>query len=416
MQLDIFDIAVIGGGASGLAAAIEAKRYGGDNCRVAVIEKNARLGKKILATGNGRCNLGNTEEEKSCHYHGSCVDLIEPLFDQFEGSENFFRSLGLICKVDSGRLYPYSNHAASVLDALQYELQQLDAEIFTDSEVISIKPYKKYWDIVGSNRRFISKKIIISCGGKAAPSTGSDGSFYRILKSLGHSWNQLRPALCPVLVDREQVRELKGLRVYGKVSICSSNNDIVKSDIGEIQFTDTSLSGICIFNLAAFADKDDMHISIDFLPDLSEDEVRTLLWSIYMQRSSWKIEDMLSGIFQKKLCMALIREIGISNSSDMPVYVLDNDNIERLVKTIKSFRFNVLGLGNWNQSQVTSGGIKRNEIKSSLESEINSGLFFSGEILDIAGECGGYNLAWAWCSGVLAAHNAVDALKGGDES
>lgn len=415
-QLDYFDIAVIGGGASGLAAAIEAKRYGGESCRVAVIEKNARLGKKILVTGNGRCNLGNKGENQPCRYYGSCAELIIPLFDKFEGSESFFRSLGLICKEDSGRLYPYSNHAASVLDALQFELQQLDAVLFTDSEVTSLKPFNSYWKIIFNNSIIVSKKIIVACGSKSAPSMGTDGSFYRTLKKLGHSWNQLRPALCPILVDRKQISCLKGLRVRGKVSLCSSNNEIVKSDIGEIQFTENALSGICVFNLAAFVNEEDMHINIDFLPDLAESEVRDLIWSIYMQRYSWKVEDMLSGIFQKKLCLSLIKESGILYELDIPVYTLTNDDIEKIVSVIKSFRFSVKGLGNWNQSQVTKGGIKRSEIKDTLESKVCSGLYFSGEILDIVGECGGYNLAWAWCSGVCAARNAVDALKDGVKS
>lgn len=135
-----------------------------------------------------------------------------------------------------------------------------------------------------------------------------------------------------------------------------------------------------------------------------------------MQRYSWKVEDMLSGIFQKKLCLSLIKESGILYELDIPVYTLTNDDIEKIVSVIKSFRFSVKGLGNWNQSQVTKGGIKRSEIKDTLESKVCSGLYFSGEILDIVGECGGYNLAWAWCSGVCAARNAVDALKDGVKS
>lgn len=414
MQPIYFDIAVIGGGASGLAAAIEAKQYGGESCRVAVIEKNARLGKKILATGNGRCNLGNINEEQSCHYYGSCSDLVIPLFEQFEGTEEFFRSLGLICKKDSGRLYPYSNHAASVLDALRFQLQELNAEVFTDSEVISLKHTGRNWEILTGKEKIISKKVIASCGGKSAPAMGTDGNFYRILKSIGHSWNPLHPALCPVLVDREQVKSLKGIRVTGKVSLCNNSGEIIQTDTGEVQFTENSLSGICVFNLAALITEENMSIKIDLLPALTTDEVRDLLWSIYMQRSAWKIEDMLSGIFQKKMCASLIRKSVISLEMDLPVYSLSNDDIERLVRTIKAWSFNVRGLSNWNQSQVTAGGIKRCEIKNTLESKLCEGLYFAGEILDIAGECGGYNLAWAWCSGVCAARNAVDSLKGCD--
>ena len=416
MQPVIFDIAVIGGGASGLAAAIEAKQHGGEDCRVAVIEKNSRLGKKILSTGNGRCNLGNTDEKESFHYYGSCSDLVNPLFEKFDGSEMFFRSLGLICKEDSGRLYPYSNHAASVLDALRFKVQQTDTEVITDSEVVELHFSGKNWEIITNNEKILSYKVIIACGGKSTPAMGTDGNFYNILRSVGHSWNNLHPALCPVLVDKEQIRGLKGIRASGKAYLCNRKNEIIRYDTGEIQFTENALSGICIFNLSAFINEKDMIIKIDLMHTLTDDQVRELLWSIYMQRYDWKIEDMLTGIFQKKMCISLIRKSNISCDNDSPVYSLTNSDIESLVKTIKSFSFNVKGLSGWNQSQVTAGGIKRSEIKETLESKLCKGLYFSGEILDIAGECGGYNLAWAWCSGVSAARNAVDALKGGGKA
>ncbi len=415
MQPYLFDIIVIGGGASGLAAAIEAKRYGGSDCRVAVIEKNTRLGKKILATGNGRCNLGNIEEKRFVHYSGTCTDLIKPLFEKFEGSEYFFKSMGVICRTDSGRLYPYSNHAASVLDALRFQLQDLGVDIFTDMEVVSLKyDDNSIWTIITGSDKFITKKVIISCGGKAAPSMGTDGSFYKILSAVGCEPSSLKPALCPAYTDQSLLKYLKGIRATAKVSLYNSKGKLLHSDNGEVQFTDKTLSGICIFNLAAFAVEEDMYIQLDLLPHLTDIELNELLWDVYAKRSMWNIEDMLSGIFQKKMCHALFKSSGIASDMKLPVYNLTPYDIERLSNTIKAWTFPVLWFGDWKQAQTTSGGIERNQIKNTLESINCPGLYFSGEILDIAGECGGYNLAWAWCSGTYAAHNAVDSLKGCD--
>lgn len=417
MQSFFYDIAVIGGGASGLAAAIEAKQYGGANCHIAVIEKNSRLGKKILATGNGRCNLGNIEENKSSHYSGSCVDLIEPLFNKFEGSENFFKSLGVICKSDSGRLYPYSNHAASVLDALRFQLNDLNVDVFTDTEVVNLKYKLGLWEISTNSdsdlKKINTKKVIISCGGKAAPMFGTDGNLYKVLKSINNYFTPIRPALCPAYTDPLMIKGLKGIRAIGKVSLYNSENKLMCSDTGEVQFTDKTLSGICVFNLAAFAKEKNMYIQFDLLPHLKESEVSELLWEIYAQRSAWSIADMLSGIFQKKMCPSLFKSSKISTDLNSPVYTLNPYDIEKLTKTIKAWRFPVLYFGDWTQAQTTAGGLARNEIDENLESKNCPGMYFSGEILDIAGECGGYNLAWAWCSGVCAARSAVDSLKKG---
>lgn len=416
MQQNIAQIAVIGGGASGLAAAIEAKQYGGSDCRVIIIEKNARLGKKLLATGNGRCNLGNIEEKHRRHYSGSCTELAGELFSESEGSEAFFKSLGVICKADSGRLYPYSNHAASVLDALRFQVQELQIEVVTDAEVRSITKESDLWKIAWDGREVSAEKVIIAVGGKAAPAMGTDGNFYPVVEALGHRLTPVAPALCPVCTMPALLNGLKGIRTLAKASLFRRNGELVAADTGEVQLTDKALSGICIFNLAAFAVENDMYISLDLLPHLKDYEVSDLLWNIYAQRSGWSLEDMLSGVFNKRLCPALFKASGISASMDSPVYSLTPYDMERLAETIKDWRFPVIGTAGWESAQVTSGGIHRNEITDDLESAICQGVYFAGEILDIAGECGGYNLAWAWCSGIHAARAAVDTLKGRDHN
>ncbi len=406
-------IAVIGGGAAGLAAAIEAKRQGGHKCSVAIIEKNSVLGKKIPATGNGRCNLGNALEKQICHYHGSCTVVAEKLLSQYTGSESFFKSLGVICKSDSGRLYPYSNHAASVLDALRFQVQELGAEVYTDFEVVSVKQNKDgKWIISDNIREVTAEKIIIACGGKAAPTFGTDGSFYKIIKTLGHSWKKLSPALCPIKTDPKLLSGLKGIRTQAKVTLFNKNKKLIVSDTGEIQLTDKFLSGICVFNLASYATEDEMYISLDLLPHLNEAQVQELLWEVYAQRSQQCIEDMLTGIFQKKMCSAIFKAANINILLTSPVYNLTPDHIDRLAKTIKNWCFPVKGLSDWNSAQVTCGGISGDEIFPDLKSKLHPDIYFAGEILDIDGECGGYNLAWAWCSGTAAANAAVNSLKG----
>lgn len=411
MQPFFYDIAVVGGGASGLAAAIEAIQYGGTDCRVAVIEKNAVLGKKLLATGNGRCNLGNIEEGNPQHYSGSCSELVQMLFRKFEGSENFFKALGVICRSDNGRLYPYSNHASSVLDSLRFRLIELGADVFTDTEATDLNLNLGLWEINTNIKKITAKKIIVSCGGKSSPVFGSDGSFYRTLKNINNYFTPIKPALCPAHTDPLLLIGLKGIRIIGKASLYSSENELLHSDIGEVQLTDKTLSGICVFNLAAFAKGNDMYIELDLMPYMTITEVHELLWEIYAQRSSWKLHDMLTGIFQKKLCHALFKSSDIAIDENFPVYSLTPYDMNRIANTIKSWKFPVLYFGDWQQSQVTAGGIARDEIYDTLESKHCTGVYFSGEILDIVGECGGYNLAWAWCSGVCAARNAVDSLK-----
>ena len=338
--------------------------------------------------------------------------MAERLFRQYDGSEAFFKSLGVICKADSGRLYPYSNHAASVLDALRFHVQEFDIDVFTETEVTGIQENDNKWLIKTSGREVLAEKIIISCGGKASPTMGTDGSFYNVIKNLGHTITAYSPALCPIYTDPARLNGLKGIRTLAMASLYDRKGNLIASDSGEVQLTDKALSGICIFNLAAYAIHQNMYISLDLLPHLTEYQVQELLWEIYAMRSQWKIEDMLSGIFQKKMCPALLRAGGIKTPIDDPVYTLAPTDIELLSSIIKAWRFPVTGLGNWSTAQVTAGGIPAKEIGSDLQSKINSGIYFSGEILDIAGECGGYNLAWAWCSGICAARRAVDSLKG----
>lgn len=416
MQQNFAHIAIIGGGASGLAAAIEAKQYGGSDCRVVIIEKNARLGKKLLATGNGRCNLGNIEEKQRRHYSGSCTELAEKLFSESEGSEAFFKSLGVICKADSGRLYPYSNHAASVLDALRFQVQELQIEVINDAAVNSISKESDLWKITWDGREVLAEKVIIAAGGKAAPAMGTDGSFYPVVEALDHRLTSVAPALCPIYTKPALLSGLKGIRTLAKVSLFRSSGELAAVDSGEVQLTDKALSGICVFNLSAFASEENMYISLDLLPHLKDYEVSDLLWNIYAQRSGWNIEDMLSGVFNKKLCPALFKSGGISAPMNSPVYSLTPYDMERLAETIKDWRFPVTGTAGWENAQVTAGGIHRSEITEELESCICGGIYFAGEILDITGECGGYNLAWAWCSGIIAARSAVDKLKGRDKN
>ncbi|MGN0584947.1 MAG: NAD(P)/FAD-dependent oxidoreductase, partial [Ruminococcus sp.] len=239
--------------------------------------------------------------------------------------------------------------------------------------------------------------------------------FYKILKDIGHTYVPVTPALCPVYTEQSLLKSLKGIRVTGKVSLYNNDNKLICFDEGEVQFTEKTLSGICVFNLAAFIKEDNMYIRIDLLPHLTDSEVNDLLWNLYAQRSSWKIEDMLSGVFQKKMCPALFNASRIIANLNEPVYTLTPYDIDQLLKTIKAWDFSILHLGEWSQAQATSGGIPRYEIQNTLESSVCSNLYFAGEILDIVGECGGYNLAWAWCSGVCAARNAVNSLKEGEK-
>ncbi len=400
------DIAIIGGGASGLAAAIAIKKYSDHN--VTILERQSRIGKKILSTGNGRCNLTNSNISKSC-YNGT-LKLLDFITSDFIDTEDFFAEMGLACKNDGqGRIYPHSMAASSVLDALRFTVSSTGTDIICDYDVKEIKPSEKNFIITNGEEEIKADCVIIATGGCATPSLGSDGSGYKIAEKLGHTTTHLYPALAPVRTDINLVKALKGLRTYAKASLCV-NKDVIAEQTGEVQFSDGALSGICIFNLSALSAQyiGKAEIILDIAPDYSKKEIADMLLVAQNSRTALPCEELMTGLFHKRIGQAILKSLSINfNKSCKDVSQKD---IYAISDIIKKWRFPVTAVSDWSLAQVTCGGISSEEITDKFESTIRKGVFFSGEILDINGICGGYNLDFAWKSGYTAGKNATDYI------
>ena len=395
------DIVVIGGGASGIAAALEIKKQRPDT-DVVIAERLDRIGKKILATGNGRCNLTNRDLSAG-FYHGSVKNMNE-IIHNTEDSVDFFRSLGVLCTADEeGRVYPYSKSAASVLNALRLKLASYGVREECGFYVTGIEKNKGGYIVISEDgRRIFTKKIIVSCGGYASPVNGTDGNAIKLFRQMGYRTEKICPAVAPLRTSPEALKGLKGVRTHGKVSALSSGK-VISCQTGEIQFTENSLSGICVFNLAYLFSvyEGNMELEIDFLPELAEDEVRKLFMQIKNARAEHTIEDFLSGVFVKNLSLYITKRFVPHPFTDKISSITEKE-ISKLAQAVKSVRYTVTGCSSWQNAQATAGGISGSCVDEQLCSKKDSGIYFAGEILDVDGECGGYNLEWAWSSGKWA--------------
>ena len=386
-------VIVVGGGAAGLSAAIAAAETGH---AVTVLERMPRVGKKLLLTGNGRCNLGHDGFDFS-HYHGS-VKQAERILADFDTRE-YFRRFGLYTRTDSeGRIYPMSGTAASVLDALRFSAEQRGVQTICEKQVTGLAPKHGAWTVFCGEQRFTADRVILAAGGAAAPGCGTDGSLYPVLRKMGYQIVPPVPALCPVPTDPARVRALKGLRVRAAVSaVCVGR--ILKQETGEVQFTENALSGICIFNLSRFAAEygSRMEIALDLLPEIPAEETAPLLNGLLSQRGDLPAGDLLTGLLPKRIAETCIKQSG--GSCGDPASALSAETQGKLTALLRDWRFPVTGTAKFAQAQVTAGGVAGACVTDVLESRLHKGLYFCGELLDIDGDCGGYNLTWCWASG-----------------
>lgn len=400
-----FDAVIIGGGAAGLMCAIAAKKKN-KSISVAIIEKNDRVGKKLLSTGNGRCNLTN-KSLSSQKYTGSFKNKSEYIFTKYDTNRllKIFKNLGLLTfSDDSGRYYPVCKQASAVLDVLRFACERLGAEIFCKENIRSISKNESGFVIKTEENEFISKKLVISNGSKAAPKLGGNGSAADYIKNFGHKFTPFSPALCPVKVKSDILKSLKGMRVTGKASLIDKEGNIIKSESGEIQFTDTALSGICIFNLSLYTKKDFI-ISLDLLPDISKNELLLIINRNKSLFNNLEIENLFTGIFHKRIGQAVLKMSGIRDFSRKCSSLSENE-INKISDTVKNMEFTVIENSGFEQAQCALGGVCGNEInEKTMESRLVKGLYICGEAIDICGECGGYNLHFAFSSGHLAGEN-----------
>lgn len=402
------DIIIIGGGASGLFAALLIKSEN-EKLSVAVLESSDRVGKKLLVTGNGRCNLTNVNLTPEM-YHGSFKYCAEHLLKACPPQKiiDIFHNFGLPTTIEQGGLvYPRTKQANSVLDILRLNLRNYSVEIYTGSKVNSISYHCGGYQLKTENGDYFAKKVIVATGGKAAPSTGADVSIFEALKKMGHTITPLYPTLCPVTVKSPYLKSLKGLRVKATVSLVKDNR-VIKSESGELQFAENALSGICIFNLSRLANTmDNTEISVNLYEDFSVNDILTLLEKkLRRLKGINTAEDLLTGMFSKMLSLALLKESGILPSS--PISELDKNSLKRLAETITDFRFGVLPHNDFSKAQATAGGVLGKEIDmSTMESKLLRGLYIVGEATDCDGDCGGANLQYAFASAYIAAKDIL---------
>ncbi len=398
-----FDAVIIGGGASGLMCAAAAKIHN-PKLNIAVIEKNDRVGKKLLATGNGRCNLTN-KNVAARFYTGSFADKCGALFDRYNPDAllSYFKQLGLITFCDSeGRYYPVSKQASSVLDVLRFNCEESGAEIFCGETVRSIRKSGGFKIITGTDE-YICEKLVIACGSKASPKLGGNASAADYLKNLGHGFVPFSPALCAVTVKSALTRSLKGIRAAARLKLTRGGKEI-KSETGEVQFSDNALSGICVFNLSLYARKDD-EIILDLLPDISYKELLNILGNNQKRFSHLTADNLLTGILQKRLAQAVMKSCGVSDFSRI-CGELDDRSVKAVANAVKTFTFRVEGLSGFENAQCAKGGVPAKEIdEHNMQSKICKNLYICGEAVDICGECGGFNLHFAFASGITAGEN-----------
>lgn len=411
MEKKFFRAAVLGGGASGYTAAIGLARKLGNGSTV-IIEKQNRTGRKLLATGNGRCNISN-ENISPEHYHGD-KKIIESVISNFPVKEmkNFFRELGVLLRTDKeGRIYPYSNQALTVLEALKGECRRKNIEELCGFNTLSVKKENGLFIISSENRMISSEYLIIATGSKASPSLGSDESGMAILAGLGISSTPLYPALCPVST-KEKYALLKGVRAQGSVTLLADGKKIITRD-GEIQFSENGLSGICVFELSGYVNEffkvgkingipyRDIRIAVDVLRDYSFTEIYSYLDDTKNLLRSDKAKGILSGALNSKLANMIAEYCGLS---DKTCSSLTSNDIKQLAAASKKLIFTPVDTNDFRSAQVCAGGIGSEHIEtSSLMSKKYKNLFVCGELLNVYGDCGGFNLHFAVGSGLLAA-------------
>ncbi|MFR5602028.1 MAG: NAD(P)/FAD-dependent oxidoreductase [Lachnospiraceae bacterium] len=401
-------VTVAGGGASGLMAAIQAARTGAD---VTLLEHMDRVGKKILSTGNGKCNFTNLFQDPSC-YRCSQPDFPETVLAYFDVPRTleFFKELGIYPKIRNGYVYPNSEQAASVLDGLRMEADRLGITIRTSCHVERIRLSKAgVFHLETSQGMLKAQKVILAAGSKAAPSTGSDGSGYDLAKALGHSVLTPLPALVQLRCREKEYKQLAGIRTEARLHLRIDGRECVSQD-GELQLTDYGISGIPTFQISRFASMalaqgQKVSVVIDFLPGMSEKETRHYLKERQTHLGMRNGEDFLTGLINKKLALVLMKQAGFALKE--PVKQAGQANWERLVSGLKAWETVVTAANPFTNAQVCCGGVDTREIHpDTMESKKVKGLYLVGEMVDVDGICGGYNLQWAWSSGAAAGIHA----------
>ena len=399
---NIYDLAIIGGGAAGLAACAAASRLGD---RVIILEGASSVGRKILASGNGRCNLMNTG---ALRYYGSPL-FAESVLSRCGAAEQtrFWKSIGLaVSEEDDGRVYPCTFQAASVLDVLKREIGSRQAEISLNTRVCIC--YRETTDCfvleTENGRKIRSRRILVAAGGTAALKPGSAESGYGILKRFGHTIHPVFPALVPVETDSRSISGLSGIRIRCIVTLTDSAGTELHREAGEVLFTDTGVSGICVMQCARFIHGEGCRLELDMADRLFPDdaELADELLRRIRRYPDTDAKTMLIGLVPSRISYAVMKQAGIPMKGENADSLTDND-LRRIAETAQCYRVYITGTRGMDYAQVTAGGADCREFHSeTMESRIIPGLYAAGEVLNVDGDCGGFNLMFAFASGIIA--------------
>ncbi|NPV89236.1 MAG: NAD(P)/FAD-dependent oxidoreductase [Firmicutes bacterium] len=404
-------VIVVGGGAAGMIAAISARRLGAE---VTILEKNPRVGKKLLATGNGRCNFTNINADAAC-YHGANPRFAYSALSRFSVDETieFFEGLGIAHKVeDLGKVFPMSDQASSILDVFLYELNELGINVVSEAEVKDIAKKKDMFIIgLGDGKVYRGERVIIAAGGKAMPSSGSDGGGYDLAAKLGHTIIDIFPALVQLKLEGPFFKRIEGVKFVGTAEIIHKNKSAAK-DRGDILFTNYGVSGPPILQISRKAGEllnkgEAAHLKINVIDTMPKEAIRELVSERLRSGARKPVDFSFVGLINKRLIPVVLKEAGI-NELKRPAADISAKEQEAIADILADWRFQIRGTKGWTSAQVTAGGIDTREInQDTMESKLVKGLFFAGEIIDIDGLCGGFNLQWAWSSGFIAGQSAA---------
>ncbi len=403
-------IAVIGGGASGMMAAITAAKNGAE---VTLYERNDRVGKKILVTGNGKCNFSNIYMEPS-YFHSENVQRAWDIIKQFDAVavRAFFADAGMLSKEKNGGLYPVSGQASTVLDILRSQLSFYHVKIKTEQYVKDLIPNPKSGSVtvITKTDRKEFDSVIVTCGGLAAPKTGSDGSGFMLAQKLGHQIIPTVPALVQLIGAESYFKAVSGVRCDAALKLIIDGKE-AGAESGELQFTDYGISGIVVFQLsrtAAYAlkNKKNVEIYIDCLADYDEKAYSEYILSRKcMLKNADTVESFFTGMLNKKLMFLFMKLAGLKPTDAYKS--ADPKKIDKVFSLCRCFKVKIAATNSFENAQVTAGGISFTDVTNTLESKKIKNLYFAGEIMDVDGACGGYNLQWAWSSGYVAGREAA---------
>jgi len=397
------NVIIVGGGASGLVAAIIAARL---KHKVTVLEHKDKIGKKILATGNGKCNYTNLLQLPECYRSNdsSFAMKVLPGFDVNQ-TIDFFEQLGIYPKEKKGYVYPNSEQALSVVEVLRLELERLKVKICCEVHVEHIRYHNNQFTLSTNKGNYTADRVILATGGCASPHLGSDGSGYILARELGHKIIKPLPALVQLKSSESYFKTLAGVRTEALIRLYI-NETFVSEEKGELQMVNYGVSGIAIFQLSRFASKaisehKKVYLLIDYLPSLNEKETMALITGRIKANPIKTMEEAMIGLFNNKLAFVMLKEAGISPK--MSCEAVNKNQIHELVSKIKEWKVTITEPNSFEQAQVCAGGVDTTEINpETMESKLVKGLYFTGELIDVEGTCGGYNLQWAWSTGAVA--------------